>query len=413
MGGRHMQLLGAIWVTVVVAICAFSYKTDAHEYCRPGFATCHKGRLCKTQVSCDPQNCGKCGVRCPDAAHGQGKCEKGRCSLECQWRHGWRDCDSKKGNGCETNVDTNPKHCGECGKVCPDPPAHAIATCSRRDGCGIQCDAGFSKCGTQCLNLKTDAANCGTCGKVCPAPANGIANCSGGTCGVRCDDGFRLCGGECRNVDSDASNCGFCNNACLAPANATVTCSGGTCGFQCGTLMGKCSGGPLGDRCSNFREDVNDCGDCDRTCPTTDNGTAKCSSEVCSVECNAGFRQCNGECMDAVNNCGGCGIQCPTPTQAHAVAHCTEEGTCGFQCAPGFLNCNGECVDVSSDDFNCGDCGINCAFPLMQGCFCLNIPTRCRRACIHGACSTGCPIDDGDEFSTDPMACANRCEMRK
>ncbi|KAG0562904.1 hypothetical protein KC19_9G181500 [Ceratodon purpureus] len=358
MGARHMQLLGAIWVVVVVTICAFSDEADAHEHCRRGFATCHKGRSCKTQVSCDPENCGKCGVRCPNAAHGQGRCEDGRCTLECQWRHGWRDCDSAKGNGCETNIDTSPKHCGKCGKVCPAPPANGTATCSKKDGCSIQCDARFSKCGTQCLNLQTDTANCGTCGNICPAPANGIATCSGGTCGVTCNDGFSLCGGECRDVNNDAGNCGTCNNACLAPENASATCSGGTCGFSCNTLMGKCGGAPLGDRCSNLLDDVNDCGGCNRPCPTIDNGTPKCSSGLCTTECNAGFTMCNDRC-----------------------------------------------VDLGSDRNNCGGCDSACGM-VPGACFCMGFVTGCRSVCTQGACSTTCPPE-----SQDPTTCIKDCPI--
>ncbi|KAG0607848.1 hypothetical protein M758_8G059600 [Ceratodon purpureus] len=278
MGVRRMQLLGAIWVVVAVTFSAFSHETDAHEHCRPGFATCHKGRSCKTRVSCDPQNCGKCGVKCPNAAHGQGKCENGRCTLECQWRHGWRDCDSKKGNGCEANVDTNPNHCGTCGKVCPVPLSNGIATCSKKDGCGIQCDAPFSKCGTECLNLQTDTANCGICGNACSAPANGNSTCSGGTCSVTCNDGFMLCGGECRNVDNDASNCGTCNNSCSAPANGNAACLSGTCSVTCQDGLKLCDG-----KCVDLDNDASNCGTCNSACYLPENGSAECSRGECGV----------------------------------------------------------------------------------------------------------------------------------
>ncbi|KAG0553951.1 hypothetical protein KC19_12G051700 [Ceratodon purpureus] len=454
MGARHMQLLGAIWVVVVVFICAFSAETDAHERCRPGFATCHKGRSCKTQVSCDPQNCGKCGVRCPNAAHGEGKCKNGRCTLECQERQGWRDCDSNRGNGCETNINTNPNHCGKCGKVCPAPPADGNATCSKKDGCGIQCNARFSKCGTQCLDLQTDTSNCGTCGNVCAAPANGTASCSSGLCGVACNDGFTLCGGQCLDVNNDVTNCGSCSNACQAPAYGTASCSSGSCVTSCKDGFMLC-----GDKCLNLDNDMSNCGSCGNACQAPANGNVTCSGGSCNVTCKEGLTLCGGQCVNVdsnlfncgscgnacrvvvlnsksafcsggtcdfqcyddydkcsggpsgdvctsfqvdVNNCGGCNQPCPQVENGFPIC---SNGQCSSQCQNGFTLCEGKCVDTLWDSKNCGGCGSLCE-GTTSNCNCLMNTVTCNKLCALGEC-LDCAFYNN--IVSDPLSCLNQC----
>ena len=41
----------------------------------------------------------------------------GRCVITCE-RGGWVDCDGKPDNGCEVNVQADPKNCGACAKAC-------------------------------------------------------------------------------------------------------------------------------------------------------------------------------------------------------------------------------------------------------------------------------------------------------
>lgn len=78
--------------------------------------------LCKAQGQCadllnDPAHCGGCGNVCPLAGpHQVRSCAKGRCAYECA--PGFADCNGNPADGCETNVNANPGHCGACGNRC-------------------------------------------------------------------------------------------------------------------------------------------------------------------------------------------------------------------------------------------------------------------------------------------------------
>jgi hypothetical protein len=66
--------------------------------------------------------------------------------------------------------------CGASCTPCPVPPQSDGATC---DGmaCGFVCSAGFTQCGSACLDLQSDGANCGSCGHDCLGGA-----CNAGVC---------------------------------------------------------------------------------------------------------------------------------------------------------------------------------------------------------------------------------------
>ena len=67
---------------------------------------------CETCLTCTIDNCGGCGIKCL-AVHTQ----QLQCSDQgtCDWTTcmaGWGDCDNSTDNGCETNIDSDPAHCG-------------------------------------------------------------------------------------------------------------------------------------------------------------------------------------------------------------------------------------------------------------------------------------------------------------
>lgn len=107
--------------------------------CDPGTTRC--GSTC-TDLQSDPDNCGACGNVCPglnehqNTARGEPICVLGQCSYQCAV--GYADCDNRLENGCEVDLMTDPRHCGNC---------------------GTQCDlAGGQPCGAgQCLTKPCDA----------------------------------------------------------------------------------------------------------------------------------------------------------------------------------------------------------------------------------------------------------------
>lgn len=86
--------------------------------CAAGFGDCNKNADdgCETPVSANLTNCGKCGNVC-GAAHGASApaCAAGKCAFTCE--AGWKAC-GPDSEGCNKNVDSDPKNCGACGRDC-------------------------------------------------------------------------------------------------------------------------------------------------------------------------------------------------------------------------------------------------------------------------------------------------------
>jgi hypothetical protein len=67
-------------------------------------------------VQTDPDHCGACGNECAFAS-ADGACVAGECAfVRCQ--EGFSDCDGDPQNGCERDVRSDRRHCGECGNRC-------------------------------------------------------------------------------------------------------------------------------------------------------------------------------------------------------------------------------------------------------------------------------------------------------
>jgi serine/threonine-protein kinase len=137
--------------------------------CRPGLKPCSGGcvSIFLPDHGCGADACGACNV-----ANATARCnQSNRCDIAVCYQD-YDDCDGDPRNGCETNVRTNPDHCGGCGRKCPSLP-HAQRGCG--DACTIwRCDAGYRDCnGVLADGCETpvadDPANCGHCGRACPA----------------------------------------------------------------------------------------------------------------------------------------------------------------------------------------------------------------------------------------------------
>jgi hypothetical protein len=85
--------------------------------CPAGSTRC--GNRC-VDLDVDADNCGACDNGCQgasdDTANGGPTCTGGRCGYVCY--PGFADCDGRINNGCETNIGTDPRHCGGCGTQC-------------------------------------------------------------------------------------------------------------------------------------------------------------------------------------------------------------------------------------------------------------------------------------------------------
>lgn len=292
--------------------------------CPAPWASCRDGTLCSTNTSTDVENCGGCGNSCPHptgALHASSVCSDGKCVLACEELNA--DCNHRSSDGCEVFTGDDPKNCGGCGLSCKE------GEICWKGACG--CPSGFTRCGTECVNLDSDNASCGVCDKKCKAPPSNDPewkcgpdvqpintgwSCAGGGCKLSCDAWFgdcndNLCADGCEtDTKRDAKNCGACGHAC----SANQECVDGQCLCPPGTTR-------CGTRCVDVNVDPNNCGACGQPCDgagDTSGGTPTCTGGHCGYLCYAGFADCNGRTNDGceinVNNnplhCGSCGTQC-------------------------------------------------------------------------------------------------------
>jgi hypothetical protein len=439
--------------------CAMSTCTIA---CSPGRGNCDGNVVngCEVALDSDPSHCGRCGNVCAPS-NATPACTMGVCGYS-SCNAGFGDCDGNRANGCETNTQTSPVHCGVCGRACT--PANATPACTM-GMCGYStCNAGFGDCdgnrANGCeTNTQTTVAHCGACGRAC-TPANatpactmgmcgysscnaGFGDCDGnrangcetntqttvahcgqvcsaGTCTLVCGPGFTNCGGACVETASNPAHCGRCDNACATPPNATRTCTGGTCGFTCTAGFADCNMNSA-DGCEvNTQTATAHCGGCGRVCAPA-NATPSCSAGVCGYTvCNPGFADCDGNrtngCEVDLNSnpshCGRCNNAC---APANATPACTM-GACGYSsCNAGFGDCDGNrangCeTNTQTTVAHCGGCGRACS------------ANNGMPSCSGGTCTimcdfTGTPSVDPPGFSyrtrwgdCDGDARSNGCE---
>lgn len=205
--------------------------------CAMGFGDCDglPGNGCEVSFTTDVTNCGGCGMICPAPVNGVAGCAMGACSVaSCTGTY--KDCNGLVGDGCEVDSKSDPNNCGACGMKCAGFP-NAMPACDG-SACTIgTCNAGYKDCDNKPQNgcethTDADANNCGACGNVCKPVINGSGGCANGACGVgACSGTFKDCDGQPNNgcevdTSTDNKNCGACGNAC--PQGQF--CGGGKCG---------------------------------------------------------------------------------------------------------------------------------------------------------------------------------------
>lgn len=366
-------------------------STCVENTCYAQLATCSTGGQGATEVNLatDLNNCGECGVVCPERDFATRACVGGGCGVTCVDGHA--DCDRVADDGCETNIFTDVNNCGKCGVVCGAPPGATVAcvkgvctitACSPMSlaNCDMKYENGCE------VATDVDQNNCGACGMACAA-ANGLPGCMMGGCIVAaCTQDYGDCDMKAANgcevaLLTDAMNCGMCGKKCALP-NATPACAAGSC------AVASCNNGF--DDCNKLADDgcetdlntsPDNCSRCRTVCPSRPGMTRTCVAGKCGLICSANRADCNGNLFDGCevdinldgNNCGGCGKKC-------AIGMGCQNGMCAT-CSGGKTYCNGICADLNSDVNNCGTCGTKCS----------DLPNA-SPACVNKVCGLG-PCD--------------------
>ena len=407
--GENCSALAHISGTVS---CSASACVVPLSSCQAGFAHCSSSVLdgCETDIATNPQHCGSCGEDCSALAHVSGtvSCSASACVVpasSCQ--AGFAHCSSSVLDGCETDIATNPQHCGSCGEDC-SALAHVSGTVScSATTCVVpasSCQAGFAHCSSNALDgCETDlsnAAHCGTCGTTCSGatPVCSPNGAGGYACSSGCPSSApERCGMTCTDTSDDVNNCRTCGDACIAPTHGTPSCSASTCSYACNAGFHECGSGAAAT-CSD-NASPSSCGTSCTACPSGPAGsTPTCSGTSCGYACNAGSHQCGSGASttcDANTSVNSCGSSCTTCPAGPAASNPTCDGTnCGFACVAGFHECQSQVLGgAPSCDSNTSlqSCGASCPSVSNQGC---SVPPSNGQATCDGT-NCGVTCDSG------------------
>jgi cysteine-rich repeat protein len=354
-----------------------------------------------------------CNNELPNTVSAQ--CVMGACSNPA-CAPGFGDCDGDPTNGCETDVTTDPAHCGRCSTATVDASCDtglanvAVAECQAGQ-CIVDCAPGFSNCQG---------------GEVC-APT--LTNCSG----TENVDRLNPTGQSVRNgcetsTSTDVNNCGSCGNACVSAANnvTAAVCTASQCvATACTVYNGTAS--PV----------VTGFADCDAdssSCETRSNEQTRCNAtNLCAGPSTAATTTRIGNRAFPTN--ANEYIDCSNPTQfggdpAATWACVRNAADTGYECqvstcGPGFFACDpaqpATCFDLSTTA-NCSSCGNICGTGAVctgaqsGDCFCSSATgERCRQTgpnYTSATCTgTNCILNCNPGFADCDGDAANGCEI--
>lgn len=406
--------------------------------CPTGKGDCNNNPAdaCETDLTSDPKNCKFCGHDCSTTVlHATATCTNSVCGYS-QCAAGWADCDGIGTNGCEQDIATDTANCGACGNVCGSSNGQSVC---KNGTCSIGCKKGYGDCDGNVkngceTNLETDVNHCGDCLTVC-SKNNDTPTCSSGQCQISCKSGYANCDGlratGCEASLASPNTCGKCGNDCTTSvAHATAACSGGACSYsgKCAAGWGDCDGNKA-NGCEASLATMPNCGACGQDCSGVVHASAICSSGTCSYSsCDPGWADCVGGvangCETAVSadvdNCGSCAYKCVNHV-LHASGLTCLNGKCGYgSCNSNWGNCDGNPTNGCETDLTqpatCGGCGNDCTKTVLHvGQVTCSGGGNCG---YSGGCSAGFGDCDGKaangcetplHTNTDCTACGDDC----
>ncbi len=374
--------------TCHLASCNNFPATTRHSY---GNCDGVESNGCETSLD-QLNNCADCLVPCT-RLNATPSCSNGLCHID-SCNLGWGNCNSNDPDGCETSLRTI-TNCVTCGTPCAR--ANASATCAGlqclTDTCIApwgNCDAGLpggdaNGCET---NLNITPAHCGSCPLSCVSTHATTTGCSAGKCVYSCSAGWADCSSALNdgcemniwdyNGTSARTHCGTCTNVCNTAHNTPI-CPSGSCVPVCDAMWDNCDGDST-NGCEQTLQDIYDpitgalqvsavanCGGCRTTC-SSNHQNPKCVGGQCGRigACIGLYGDCNGLIADGcetplttLTSCGSCYHPCsglPNTDQ-----HTCADGTCQpATCVNGFGDCN-HVVGQASDG-----CEYNFTSPLVQ-----------------------------------------------
>ena len=280
--------------------------------CESGWADCDDNKRsngCETDISTNVAHCGGCTRSCSTNHVSSPTCTGGQCTGACAPNFG--DCNSNKlKDGCETSF-VDVQHCGSCTKKCEH--LNATWTCALvgTPVCQITgCTSPFANCNGDhedgCeTNTNTNPNHCGKCNLPCSTNHVSPPTCTGGQCSGGCESGWADCDDNKRSngcetdISTNVAHCGGCTRSCSTNHVSSPTCTGGQCTGACESGWGDCNDDKLYDGCeTDLNNDSNNCGTCKKSCLNDFqcvNGQCRCTSnENCGNDgtCNTN----NGLC---------------------------------------------------------------------------------------------------------------------
>ena len=202
------------------------------------------------------------------------------------------------------------------------------------------CPANTKSCNGVCVSKDEPSAGCATAACApCSIPyANELA-CRAGECGPATCQAGRA---DCNNRGSDGceadlgtpATCGSCTTAC--PAN--LVCVPGTgCQSGCPAGLVNCRGA-----CVDLATSPTNCGSCGNVCAGGANAVPSCAASACTVTCNAGYGDCDG------NPSNGCEPKLPFYADVDGDGYGAT--LAGIACSPpaGNVSRGGDCLDTNA-----------------------------------------------------------------
>ncbi len=336
--------------------------------CPAGLTACGDGCV---DTDSDPDHCGGCGRVCA-YPHAEGLCSDGACSLgPCDL--GWGDCNRQAADGCEQDLAEDQNHCGSCDHACQP---------------GQSCEQGI--CTSDCPDADGDGFADHACGGLdCDDSAADVHPDADEVCDNGRDD-------DCDGLtDGDDPEC--------VPCERDADCDDGdVCTGQERCVDGYCQAGQPPD-CDDANPCTNDACDPQVGCVHNDN-TAPCDDgDACTMADHCAGGACVGEPLDAdldgyvAADCGG--LDCDDGDAAI--------NPDGFEagpdsCADGRDNdCDGL---TDGDDPGCQPCQQDSDCDDDNAC-------NGQERCVDGDCAAGSPLDcdDGNPCTTDSCVPASGC----